>query len=365
MNPRRGRLAGTPFSSSLLAAAFLLARAAHAQEAAPAADPPPPTRVGPTEIRDEQVLAQPRLTLPATTPDTLGAGQTTFRASVLWSNSFGWTQDRPGEHPLDRRFLIDGETATLDLTLTHGFRDDLDAGFRLALPWRGGGILDGLIDAWHRIFNLPNGNRPDFLTDAFRVEGVTVNQQPFSWNDEKGLGFGAAEAFARWRFHDGGDWTSSLVARVDVPTATGPFAGNGPGLGLQWVSARRVARSFDVFLGVGGTTQPSGPVRGVGYEPRRAHGFLALEWRPARKLSLAAESDIASRLIRNIDRYPGVHWIINGELRVSLSPKALLELGFTENFISQIATTDFALQFGLKIRPASRPGSRPSAPPSR
>jgi Protein of unknown function (DUF3187) len=362
MKPRRGRLSG---NCALLAAALLLPGLASAQGAASPVEPEPAPRVGPSEIRDEHLLAQPRLTLPATTPDTVGPGQTAFRASVLWSNSFGWTQNRPGEHPADRRFLIDGEAATLDFTVTHGFGASLDAGVRLALPWRGGGRLDGLIDAWHRLFNLPDGNRPDFLKDAFRVEGRSTTEQPFSWNAASGFGLGSAEAFARWRFSSGARWTSALVGRLALPTGTGPFSGNGPGLGLQWVAARRLGSAFDVFLGVGGTAQPAKPVRGVGYERLRGHSFLALEWRPARKLSFVAETDIARRLVRDIDRYPGVHWIINGELRVGLSPRALLELGFTENFMSQIATTDVALQLAITIRPASRRGSRPSSLPSR
>jgi hypothetical protein len=288
-----------------------------------------------------------------------------FRVSTLWSNSFGWDQNRPGEHPRVRRFLIDGEAATLDLTVTHGFRETLDAGVRLALPWRGGGSLDTLIDTWHRMFNLPDGDRPDFVKDAFRVEGVNVNQQPFSWNDETGFGFGSVQAFARWRLANGARWTSSLVGRLELPTGTGPFAGNGPGLGLQWVTARRLGHAFDLFLGMGGTTQPAGPVRGVGYEPLRAHGFLALEWRPARTLSFVAESDIASRLVSDIDRYPGVHWIVNGGLVLGLFRATELELGFTENIVSQIATTDVAFHFGLKFRPSSPRASKPSETPSR
>lgn len=360
MTPRPGRLAGTLAGTlAALAAALLLARSAGAQEALLSSEPPAPLRLGPTEIRDEHLLAEPRLTLPATTPDTVGRGLTAFRVSVLWSNSFGWDQNRPGEHPAERRFLIDGEAATLDLTLTHGFRSNLDAGLRLPLTWRGGGGLDGVIDAWHRLFNLPDGNRPAFLKNAFRVEGHTLEQQPFSWNDEAGVGLGAVETFARWRFADGARFTSALIGRLALPTGTGPFAGNGLGFGAQWVTALRIGPWFDLFAGVGGTAQPGGPVRGVGYEAARAHGFFAMEWRPARRLSLLAETDISSRLVSDIDRYPGTHWLFNGELRVALSSKTTLELGFTENFASQIATTDFAVQVGLRIRPASSRGSRP------
>jgi len=362
MIPRPGRLAG---SKAVLAAALLLAHVATAQETLPASDAlraseaPPTPRLGPSEVRDEHLVAQPRLTLPATMPDTVGRGQTAFRASVLWSNSFGWDQNRPGEHPAERRFLIDGEAATLDLTLTHGLRANVDLGLRLPVTWRGGGALDAVIDAWHRLFNLPDGNRPAFLENAFRVEGKSIDQQPFSWNDEKGGGLGSIETFARWRFADGASWTSALVGRLTLPTGTGPFAGNGPGFGAQWITARRLGSRADLFAGVGGTAQPSKPVRGVGYEPVRAHGFFAIEWRPARRISFLAETNIASRLASDIDRYPGTHWVVNGELRISLSSKTALELGFTENLANQIVTTDVAFQLGLRISPASSRESRP------
>ena len=356
--------ARAPRPALLLAAALLGPPLVRAQTAAPPSDPTEeavPT-FGPSEIRDEHLLAQPRLTLPAASPATLGRGSTSWRASVLWSNSFGWTQDVPGEDPGDRRFLVDGETATLDLTVTHGFRDTLDAGLRLPVRWRGGGALDRLIDAWHRLLNLPDGNRPSFLSNAFRAQGVTSDGRAFSWNDERGAGLGSAEAFARWRFHEGPRWTSAMIGRLALPTGTGAFEGNGLGLGVQWVGTRRLGGAFDLFLGLGGTVQGAERVRGIGYERVRAHGFLAIAWHPARRLSLIAETNLASRLVRDIDRYPGTHWLVDGEMQIALFPHATLELGFTENFVSQMATTDFALQVGLRVRPASRRGSPPSGP---
>jgi hypothetical protein len=107
----------------------------------------------PLEIRDEQVLAQGRLTLPAITPEPVGRGVTRVRASFLWGNSFSWTQDVPGENPTDRRFLMDGETRTLDLTVTRGLSASTDvlvyrsAEENLQLTWldRDGKILSILM----------------------------------------------------------------------------------------------------------------------------------------------------------------------------------------------------------------------------
>jgi len=318
------------------------------------ADPPP----GPPEIRDGHLLAQPRLTLPAASPWTTPSGTWSADVSGLWANSFSWVQDVPGESPADRRFLIDGEALLLDVTVRRGLGKDLDVGLRLPLLSRGGGLLDGFIDWWHRTFDLPNGNRPDFLRDAFRVEGRTTAGVPFSWNDATGVGLGNVEAEARWRVADGGpDGPSvALVGRVSLPTGTGPFAGNGFGGGGQLVLRAPLGRAFGLYGGAGFTAQDTGPVRGVLYASARAHGFFALEWRAGRRLSLVAETDAASRLVENIESYPGLHWIVNVTGRIDVGERTRLDVGFTENLQSQLTTTDFALYLGLGFRPRHRHG---------
>jgi len=92
-------------------------------------------------------------------------------------------------------------------------------------------------------------------------------------------------------------------------------------------------------------------VRGVEYAPLRAGGFVAAEWRPWRRASLVAETNLASRLVENIESYPGVHWIVNVAGRIDLGSRARLDVGFTENLISQLTTTDFALYLGLGLHP--------------
>lgn len=340
---------------------FLLGLAIAAFSVPPilAEDPPP----GPPEIRDGHLLAQPRLTLPAVGPWTTPPGGWCVNVSALEANSFSWVQDVPGETPSDRRFLIDGEALVLDATVRRGLGKDLDVGLRVPLLWRGGGFLDPFIDWWHRTFSLPNGNRPDFLRNAFRVEGRTTSGGSFSWNDEAGTGLGNVEADARWRIADGGrDGTSvALVGRVSLPTATRPFDGNGFGGGGQLVLRSPLGRSLGLYGGAGFTVQEPGPVRGVLYTPARVHGFLALEWRAARRLSLVAETDAASRLVDDIDSYPGLHWIINVTGRLDVGARTRLDFGFTENFKSQLSTTDFALYLGLGLRPGRRGGLQ-SAP---
>jgi hypothetical protein len=306
---------------------------------------------GPSEIRDEHLLAQPRLTLPAIAPVTAPAGRWTIRIASLWSSSFGWSQNLSGENPGIRRYLIDGDSFTLETTLRRGLTRALDVAVRVPLRWRGAGVLDEPIDFWHRLTRLPDNHRPDFRSNAFRVEGMTIDRGSFSWNQRSGPGLGDVELETRWRAVDGRRHAGSLalVGRVSLPTATSPFSGQGPGAGAQLVIAAPLASAFDLYAGVGGTVQTAAVVSGIRYEPARLHGFLAIEWRAWRRLSLVVETNAASRLVTNVVDYPSLHWLLNVGGRLDLG-RTRIDLGVTEGIASQDATTDvaFFLAFGLR-----------------
>ena len=181
------------------------------------------------------------------------------------------------------------------------------------------------------------------------MEGVTTARQPFSWSDETGLGLGNLEVSGRWRFHEHGV-AAALVARASLPTATLPFEGSWGG-GLQLVARRSLGSSWQLHAGVGGTAQSQPSGAGFRYSTTRVQAFAALSWRAWPRLSLSVESDVASRLVRDISRYPGVHWLINGGARFAASRKTMLEVGLTENIKDQRSTTDFALYFAVVARP--------------
>lgn len=323
---------------------------------ASAPDGTPRPRRGPLALPDLQLLAQPRFTLAATSPETLARGRTSLDAVVVWGNSFSWSQDRRGETPALRRYLVDGEAVTALLAFERGLGGELDLALRLPLHWRGGGTLDPLIDAWHRLLDplgIDDGQRPTFDRNRFRVEGRGDDAEPFSWT-ESGAGLGDLQLRLRRHLAGGGRGTSvSALAHLTLPTGTGPFAVGGVAGGLQVVSATPLGGDFDVYLSAGLTGWTEDEIDGVAYETWRGHGGLALEWRPGRSWSLVAQADYATRLVAEdaIDRYPGTHLTLSISGLVDVGARQQLVLGFTENLKSQGSTVDVAFHLGWRVRP--------------
>lgn len=336
------------WARSAFAAALALGFPSHARPADPAG--PAPVRRGPLEARDQWMLAQPRLTLPAMTPDPLGAGETRVSVDVAWGNDFGFERPLASGGPDD--FLIDGEHRTLSLDVRRGLTPALTVGVRVPVRWRGGGIMDGVIDWFHEVTGLPGGARALFPTDRLRVEGHDPRRRPVRWEGRPGTGLGNAELMGHWAFWPSARHASSaaLVVHAALPTGTGTFAGGGAEAGLQVVAARTLGRSFDVYTGGGGTVYARETVAGIDYAPVRGQGFVALEWRPARRWSIVAEVDASTRLVRNLVRYPGWQGYLRMGAAVDVGRRWRLTGGFEEGIKSQQAATDFGIVAGLSRR---------------
>lgn len=307
---------------------------------------------GPRGVRDEFLLAETRLTLPAVLPDALPAGGWLLRARLDWGNDFARDQEPPGEAPTDRRFLLDGEHALLDLEWRRGFGGGADVGLRVPLRWRGAGSLDGLIDGFHdftKKLGLPDNDRSLFRKYLFRVEGRSDAGEPLSL-ESTGTGLGNVELDGRWTFVGReGPRRAGFIFRLMLPTGTGPFDAEGAGFGIQLVGARR-SGAWDLGAGLGATHETDGEVQGFRYARTRANGFISAEWRAVRRFALVGETTVASRLVANVDRLPGLVWYLGLGGRFDLDSGVSLEGGFVENIADQQSTTDIAFQLALVRR---------------
>lgn len=301
---------------------------------------------GPAEIRDEFLTAQVRLTLPAVGPDVLDPGRWLVRMHVDYGNDFGFSQVGS-----DLRFMVDGEHSTLEAQVRRGLGGGVDVGVRVPVRWRGGGWADGLIEWWHDTFGFANNDRDSFPQDEFHVEGRDVAYNEYEWT-EKGWGLGNVELDVRWAFLCPSrrcDWRAALVGRVGLPTGTGPYETSSVDVGLQAVAARQLGRRFDLYGGLGGTWFSEDTIRGIEYEPLRAHGFLALEWRAASWLSLLVQTDAASRLVTNLVDYPALQWYLMVGGKADLGRGWRATLGVTENLLDQQSTLDAGIWASLEV----------------
>ena len=303
-------------------------------------------RRGPLEIRDEWLLAQPRLTLPALSPDPLPRGATRLAVDLAWGSDFGW---QPSATPSRRTdYLVDGEHRTVAFDVRHGLSPSVTLGLRVPVRWRGGGLMDGIIDWFHRVTGLPGGGRSEFPVDRLRVEWAASRARLTDWEGEPGGGLGNVELSGQWalRRRDAG-WTVALVGRTALPTGSGAFAGHGLEAGAQLVTARPLGSAFDLFAGGGATVHQARQLDGVEYAGTRGHGFFAIEWRPGRRWSVSAELDASSRLVENLPRYPGWQGYFRMGAAVDVSRRWRVQGGFVEGIKSQNATTDFGIVAGV------------------
>ena len=302
-------------------------------------------RRGPFPSRDEWLLAQPLLTLPAAAPDPLARGRVEARLDGDWGSDFG-IEGTVGGRTSDLRFLVDGEHRSGALTVRRGFGHGLTLALRASVLWRGGGFLDGVIDAWHGVLGLPDGGRSLFPDDQFRVEARDNRRPAVRWSGRTGTGLGNLELEAHQVLSGKGDarrWRTALVARIGLPTASGPFAGAGAAGGLQVVAAHALGSRADVYLGFGATGTSHREVDGLDYGRTRPQGFLAFEGRLTPGWSVIVQVDAASRRLTNVDSYPGSAAYLRVGSKFGLHRDWMLEAAITEGIRNLTAATDFGV----------------------
>ena len=222
----------------------------------------------------------------------------------------------------------------------------LTLGVRASVLWRGAGILDGVIDLWHGALGLPDGGRSLFPDDQLRVEIRDRSRQPVRWGGGQGTGLGNLELEAHQvltGLENAKGWRTALVARLSLPTATGPFAGAGTAGGLQLVLARPLGSRADVYAGLGATVSSHREIDGLEYRRTRPQGFVALEGRLTRGWSLIVQLDAASRLVTNVDTYPGSGAYLRVGSKFGLRDRWMLEAGITEAVTHLSVATDFGI----------------------
>jgi hypothetical protein len=308
---------------------------------------------GPIEAREEWLLATPVLTLPAVQAGGPGRGRTELRLEWDWGNDFGWKPNEgepwvappPGD-PI--YFMVDGEHHALAVRVRHGLTERTSLGLRVTLKWRGNGVLDTVIDPFHEAFDFPNAGRPFFPQNELRVEGDLVGGGRLSWGGEAGPGVSGPELTASHRLGaTDGRLRHVLVLRAQLPVGLGAFDDVAAAAAVQAATSIRVSGRVHLHGGLGTVVQATREVEGVEYARWRAHGFAGGEWRFAQRWGLAAQLEMASRLVENLAGHEGLHLYARGAVRRELGAW-VLEGGFVEGLAALDGTTDFGVSVALQ-----------------
>lgn len=117
---------------------------------------------------------------------------------------------------------MDGEMLRTELDFRVGLGNDLDLEVGIPFLHAGGGTLDGFIEGWHRLFNLPQNNRDENPRDRFRVE--TLRRQRDSSlrssyrMEDDGLYVGDIPVFLTWFPYREGGLSLGVRGGIELPT---------------------------------------------------------------------------------------------------------------------------------------------------
>jgi len=250
----------------------------------------------------------------------------------------------------EEQLILDGETWRASFLYKRSLAEHWTIGVEVPLIRHSGGELDDLIDGWHALFNLPDGNRNRFPEDQFDFRYNDRGENAFTLNDPSG-GIGDTQiSLARMI---GGDSGVLLRAIIKLPTGDADVLAGSGATDLSITVLRRSMTSW--------RSQQIGYYWGIGLmklgEPeflaRRSEDWAGLgvvggSWQPFPKIGLKAQLDFHSRFYDSaldelgkesiqasiggwwaLDDRRTLNFAINEDLIVRTAPDVSLHLSFS------------------------------------
>ncbi len=298
-------------------------------------------------VHNEAALAQSFALPPLGTPRVLAPGQTQYRATLDWTNEF--VIDRSGAESL----IEDGETQRYTLDLRHGFdggnTGNFELGLTLPVGVNNGGVLDGIIQNYHRVFGFPNGGRNTAPHDRLLYQ-YTRNGQTVLNVDHSGTSVGDISLNAGWQVKP----DLALRAMLKLPSGDHDHLNGGNMGGALWLDFDpRINPDSDWFgfISLGGSYNATSDVLpqyqrhavllgggGLGYHLTDAFSLQAQFYAHSPLYKDTAESAL---------RKMGLQGTFGG--RYAFSPHLAFEAGFQEDLITD-SSPDFSIHLGVVLR---------------
>ncbi|MBE0500821.1 MAG: DUF3187 family protein [Desulfuromonadales bacterium] len=257
----------------------------------------------------------------------------------------------------DESLIFDGETYRVALLVDYGIGENLEIGLELPLISHQSGFLDGFIEEWHDLFNLPQGIREQRGRNQLDYSYLRQDGTAFSIQSDQ-TGIGDLSLRGGWQLKRDAEKNRALAVRGSLKLPTGSakkLTGSGSTDLAIWLSGEQrlpaATGQFYLYGGGGGIFSNDGDL--LAGQRNNLIGFVTLGcgWQPWSEVGLQLQFDghtpfYRHSSLRELTKFAG-QLAIGGSL--SLGSHRVLELAVVEDIIVDTAP-DVVFHLALKQR---------------
>jgi len=263
-------------------------------------------------------------------PRVLAIGESELSLSAPWSNTA----------IIEDRYTIDAETRSLALHAAHSFFSDLEFGILVPINWRGGGVLDGVIDDWHTIFGLPRGDRRRLKDGSYFIFGQNQDGSNMRLRDD-GFSFGNPEIGAKYLITPGSKRLPAFSYKMvmSLPGSKSGFGHDGIDLENELLSSKRFS-SLVLYAGLSEQWVSDTSVAGAHFLTNHIEGFIEAEYELNSWASLVLGTWSSSEVIRGLKGHPRYSLYLDTGANFKVREGGIFRLFLRENPGPPSGTTD-------------------------
>lgn len=286
---------------------------------------------GPVEMRDQHPLALMHLSAIPQSPEVLSKGETAGRLSFAWSNTLNRRKDT---------YLIDAETRVIDSTLRYGITDSSEVQFLLPIVYRGEGILDPILDDWHKMFGLPRGKRDKVDDNGFSLSGENDDGSEFALTGS-GTRLGNLQLGLKSLFTKGDDTSPAWAGliQLSLPTASGSYGHESLDVGLSLFGSKRWD-DLSSYWGANYMYYGDPETQNLRFRQHRFSGYSGAEYRLFSWLQPYIGVLVKNGLLDGVSKFPNYSVYLDTGFYIPITEDTKLEFLFRENPTPRDGTVD-------------------------
>jgi len=271
-----------------------------------------------------------------------GRGDLELAVTVDWGNVWNYREDV---------FLVDAEWLLLSVRGAVAVGDDMELGIIAPLSFRSGGCLDYLIEDFHSLVGLDNGERENFPRNDVHVHVVDEDGSGFHMHSGH-TGVCDVPLYASYRITKGGRLCPALAvqAGLTLPASDkSELEGTGqPVFGCSLLAVKRLGYSRSVLHAcVSGSYCETDSIAGIELREWEATAMLGWEYQLGARFSLICQYTASSPVAVAFYEFSKPAHELNVGFKRVFAGGTALEASLTENVFSFNNSTDVGLHLGI------------------